>query len=55
MTEGTAAGEAPAGEAPAGGTAMIGVVVLVPEPWAQLLVDWRAKVGDPRPPSCRRT
>jgi 2'-5' RNA ligase len=28
-------------------TAVIGVVVLVPEPWAQLLVDWRAKVGDP--------
>jgi 2'-5' RNA ligase len=30
------------------GTAVIGVVVAVPEPWAQLLVDWRAKVGDPQ-------
>lgn len=29
-------------------TAVIGVVVAVPEPWAQLLVDWRAKVGDPQ-------
>ncbi|GAA3154619.1 2'-5' RNA ligase family protein [Blastococcus jejuensis] len=29
-------------------TAVIGVVVPVPEPWAQLLVDWRAKVGDPQ-------
>jgi 2'-5' RNA ligase len=28
-------------------TAVIGVVVPVPEPWAQLLVDWRRKVGDP--------
>ena len=27
-------------------TAVIGVVVPVPEPWAQLLVDWRTKVGD---------
>jgi len=27
---------------------VIGVVVPVPEPWAQLLVDWRAKVGDPQ-------
>ncbi len=33
---------------PAGGTATIGVVVAVPEPWAQLLVDWRIKVGDPQ-------
>lgn len=30
------------------GTAMIGVVVAIPEPWAQLLVDWRSKVGDPQ-------
>jgi 2'-5' RNA ligase len=29
-------------------TAVLGVVVLVPEPWSQLLVDWRAKVGDPQ-------
>ena len=28
------------------GTAVLGVVVPVPEPWAQLLVDWRSKVGD---------
>ena len=27
-------------------TAVVGVLVPVPEPWAQLLVDWRAKVGD---------
>ena len=30
------------------GDAVIGVVVAVPEPWSQLLVDWRAKVGDPQ-------
>ena len=30
------------------GAAVIGVVVPVPEPWAQLLVDWRSKVGDPQ-------
>jgi 2'-5' RNA ligase len=30
------------------GTAVLGIVVPVPEPWAQLLVDWRAKVGDPQ-------
>lgn len=30
------------------GTTTIGVVVAIPEPWAQLLVDWRAKVGDPQ-------
>jgi 2'-5' RNA ligase len=28
-------------------TAVLGVVVPLPEPWAQLLVDWRSKVGDP--------
>jgi 2'-5' RNA ligase len=28
--------------------AVIGIVVSVPEPWAQLLVDWRTKVGDPQ-------
>ena len=27
---------------------VVGIVVPVPEPWAQLLVDWRAKVGDPQ-------
>ena len=27
-------------------TAVVGVLVPVPEPWAGLLVDWRAKVGD---------
>ncbi|MPR00272.1 2'-5' RNA ligase family protein [Modestobacter sp. I12A-02628] len=32
----------------AGDTVVVGVVVPVPEPWAQLLVDWRAKVGDPQ-------
>ena len=30
------------------GSAVIGVVVPLPEPWAQMLVDWRAKVGDPQ-------
>jgi 2'-5' RNA ligase len=25
---------------------VLGIVVPIPEPWAQLLVDWRAKVGD---------
>jgi 2'-5' RNA ligase len=29
-------------------TAVVGIVVAVPEPWAQLLVEWRAKVGDPQ-------
>lgn len=37
---------------PRGGTpprsAVLGVVIEVPEPWAQLLVDWRQKVGDPQ-------
>jgi 2'-5' RNA ligase len=27
---------------------VLGIVVPIPEPWAQLLVDWRAKVGDPQ-------
>ena len=27
-------------------TAVLGVVVAIPEPWAQLLTDWRTKVGD---------
>ena len=31
-----------------GPTTTIGIVVAIPEPWAQLLVDWRAKVGDPQ-------
>ena len=29
-------------------SAVIGVVVALPEPWSQLLVDWRSKVGDPQ-------
>lgn len=33
---------------PRGDTAVLGVVVAIPEPWAQLLVDWREKVGDPQ-------
>ena len=35
----------PRGNAPAD-TAVLGVVVEVPQPWSQLLTDWRAKVGD---------
>ena len=37
----------PRGSAPAE-TTVLGVVVPIPEPWGQLLVDWRAKVGDPQ-------
>ncbi len=29
-------------------TAVVGVIVPVPEPWAALLTDWRTKVGDPQ-------
>jgi 2'-5' RNA ligase len=29
-------------------SAVLGIVVPIPEPWAQLFVDWRAKVGDPQ-------
>ena len=29
-------------------TAVLGVVVSVPEPWAQLLVEWRGRCGDPQ-------
>ncbi|MCV2488494.1 2'-5' RNA ligase family protein [Geodermatophilus sp. YIM 151500] len=29
-------------------TAVLGIIVTIPEPWAQLLVDWRRKVGDPQ-------
>ncbi|WP_222194170.1 2'-5' RNA ligase family protein [Modestobacter italicus] len=29
-------------------TCVLGVVVSVPEPWAQLLVEWRGKCGDPQ-------
>jgi 2'-5' RNA ligase len=29
-------------------TAVVGITVPIPEPWAQLLVDWRSKVGDPQ-------
>lgn len=31
-----------------GDTTVLGVVVSVPDPWAQLLVEWRTKVGDPQ-------
>ena len=31
-----------------GATAVLGVVVDIPEPWAQLLVSWRTKCGDPQ-------
>jgi 2'-5' RNA ligase len=31
-----------------GDTTVLGVVVSVPDPWAQLLVEWRGKVGDPQ-------
>ena len=36
------------GRMPPPDCAVLGVVVAVPEPWAQLLVDWRSKVGDPQ-------
>ena len=29
-------------------TAVLGVLVPIPEPWAQLLVEWRSKCGDPQ-------
>jgi 2'-5' RNA ligase len=29
-------------------TAVLGVLVQVPEPWAELLVEWRGKCGDPQ-------
>ncbi|MCA0146163.1 2'-5' RNA ligase family protein [Blastococcus sp. LR1] len=29
-------------------TAVLGVIVPVPEPWASLLVEWRTKLGDPQ-------
>ena len=38
----------PRSRKPAPQTAVLGVVVPIPEPWAQLMVDWRAKVGDPQ-------
>ena len=38
----------PRGRATKPQTAVLGIVVPVPEPWAQLLVDWRSKVGDPQ-------
>ena len=38
----------PRSRKPAPQSTVIGVVVPVPEPWSQLLVDWRAKVGDPQ-------
>jgi 2'-5' RNA ligase len=27
---------------------VLGIVIPVPEPWAQMVVDWRSKVGDPQ-------
>ena len=33
---------------PVGDTAVLGVVVDVPAPWADLLVEWRTKCGDPQ-------
>jgi 2'-5' RNA ligase len=30
------------------GSAVLGIVIPIPEPWSQLFVDWRAKVGDPQ-------
>ena len=27
---------------------VLGIVIPIPEPWAQLLIDWRSKVGDPQ-------
>ncbi|WP_448626938.1 2'-5' RNA ligase family protein [Geodermatophilus sp. URMC 64] len=38
----------PRSRKPAPQTTVLGVVVPIPEPWAQLFVDWRAKVGDPQ-------
>ncbi|HLM05069.1 MAG TPA: 2'-5' RNA ligase family protein [Blastococcus sp.] len=38
----------PRSKAPAPETTVLGIVVPIPEPWAQLLVDWRSKVGDPQ-------
>ena len=35
----------PRGSTPAD-TAVLGVVVEIPQPWSQLLTQWRAKVGD---------
>ncbi len=29
-------------------TVVLGVILTIPEPWAQVLVDWRRKVGDPQ-------
>ncbi len=34
--------------APPAENTVLGIVVPIPEPWAQLLVDWRSKVGDPQ-------
>ena len=38
----------PAAAAPLPERTVLGIVVPIPEPWAQLLVDWRSKVGDPQ-------
>jgi 2'-5' RNA ligase len=40
----------PRSNRPRPATTVLGIVVPIPEPWAQLLVDWRAKVGDPQAP-----
>jgi 2'-5' RNA ligase len=38
----------PGGPRMSPGTAVLGVVVSIPEPWAELLVEWRGKCGDPQ-------
>jgi len=38
----------PRSRKPSRQTTVLGIVVPIPEPWAQQLVDWRAKVGDPQ-------
>jgi len=38
----------PGGGRTSSDTAVLGVVVSIPEPWAQLLVEWRGKCGDPQ-------
>jgi 2'-5' RNA ligase len=38
----------PRSSSPPPESTVLGVIVPIPEPWAQLLVDWRAKVGDPQ-------
>jgi 2'-5' RNA ligase len=38
----------PRSRTPSPQTTVLGIVIPVPEPWAQVLVDWRSKVGDPQ-------